>query len=538
MRLGLRGKILGLTASSVALVATALVVAQARAAHRFLAEESGGRVHGLATVLASDLAFPASQRNRPALQAALAAALAADPELAYAVIRAPRGEPLAEVRAEWLDRAGGEVPTPAGGAALREHVQVGGQPLMDVVVSMRFEPPAPGQGPVGRPGRGPVVGSVQLGRSVARLHARLDATTRQLLWLALGLGVACLAIAGLLASQLVAPLRRLAEAAAAVADGALTHPVEVAGADEIGAVAASFRRMQGALRAALADVHGAAVQVASEAATIREAVARQASMGLDQTSAVQEATAAVAQLSRASQLAAERADAVAAVSERTDRFSEEGTRAVAEAVDGMSRLGDQVNAIALAVAALSERTVQIGEITQTAIDVAEQSNVLALNAAIEAAKAGAAGEGFAVVAAEMRRLAEQSRAAAAQVKVILAQIARSTRQAVVASAEGSRRAGEATDLAARAGTAIQGLNEVVDTSVEAGREIAAHTRQQTIGVDQIAGAIGLIEAASTSALEGTYAIEQGARRLEAVAQRLAERVAGFGGRPAGAPPPP
>jgi len=173
--------------------------------------------------------------------------------------------------------------------------------------------------------------------------------------------------------------------------------------------------------------------------------------------------------------------------------------------------------------------VQIADITQTAIDVAEQSNVLALNAAIEAAKAGEAGEGFAVVAAEMRRLAEQSRGAAAQVKALLAEIGRSTRQAVFASEEGSRRAGEATQLAARAGAAIQGLNEVVDSSVAAGREIALNTRQQTTGVAQIASAIGLIETASVSALEGTYAIEQGAQRLEAVARRLAERVAGFGG---------
>ncbi len=256
---------------------------------------------------------------------------------------------------------------------------------------------------------------------------------------------------------------------------------------------------------------------------------------LDQTSAVQEASAAVLQLSRAAQQAAERAEAVAAAGEKTDRFSEEGTRAVAEAVDGMARLGDQVNAIAHAIAALSERTVQIGEITQTAIDVAEQSNVLALNAAIEAAKAGEAGEGFAVVATEMRRLAEQSRAAAAQVKGILAQIARSTRQAVLASEEGSRRAGEATHLATRAGTSIQGLNEVIDSSVSAGREIAANTRQQTAGVIQIAESIGLIESASASALEGTYSIEQGAQRLEAVARRLEARVAGFGAGPARSP---
>ena len=227
--------------------------------------------------------------------------------------------------------------------------------------------------------------------------------------------------------------------------------------------------------------------------------------------------------------ATDRADQVVAVSERTDRFSEEGTRAVAEAVEGMARLGHQVEEIARAIAALSGQTVRIGEITQTAIDVAGQSDVLALNAAIEAARAGEAGQGFAVVAAEMRRLAEASRGAAAQVRAILPEIARSTRQAVVASEEGSWRASEATTLAARAGSAIHGLGEAIEASVTAGREIAANTRQQTAGVGQIATAIGLMESASTSALEGTFAIEQGAQRLEALARQLAERVASIGG---------
>jgi methyl-accepting chemotaxis protein len=522
MRLGLRGKILGLTAGSLALVSTLLLAAQWSLGHGTIADEAGARAAGLAAVLASDLASPTAAGDRQALQAALEGLLNADPEVVYAVIRSAAGDKYAEVRSTRLAlEKGAPPPPPRIEVAQRAHLGVAGQVVMDAVAPIRHDP---------RQGsRGPVVGSIQVGRSVERLHRRMDVTTQRLVLLALAAGGGCLLLASWLASRLVAPLRRLSEAATAVAAGALTHRVEVGGADEIGAMAEAFRRMQAGLSAALAEVHTAAGQVATEAAAIREAVSRQAAMGLDQTSAVQEAGASVVEFSRAAQLATERADAVVAVSERTDRFSDEGTRAVAEAVDGMARLGEQVTEIARAIAALSERTVQIADITQTSIDVAEQSNVLALNAAIEAAKAGEAGQGFAVVAAEMRRLAEQSRGAAAQVKGILAEIARSTRQAVIASEEGIRRAGEATQLAARAGSAIQGLNEVVDSSVAAGREIAANTRQQTTGVGQIAGAIGLIEAASTSALEGTYAIEQGAQRLEAVARRLAERVAGFGG---------
>ncbi|MBK9518637.1 MAG: methyl-accepting chemotaxis protein [Anaeromyxobacter sp.] len=529
MALGLRGKILGLTAGSVTVVTGLLLVAQASLSHATLAGALADRTRALAASQAVGLAAPAARLDRAALQAAVDGLVAGDTGLAYVVLRSPAGERLAEARGEALTRAG-TTPPPAPGreATLREHLEVGGQLLVEAVEPIRFEPPEVSGRPGGRPGRGPVVGTVQLAFTVDRLHAEQEATSQRLVLLALAASAVCLGGASLLASRLVAPLERLGVAAACVAAGDLARRVDVVTGDEIGALADSFRRMQAGLREALAEVHGAAGQVTREAAAIRAAVARQATMGLDQTSAVQEAGASVVELSRAAHLATERADAVVAVSERTDRFSEEGTRVVAEAVDGMGRLGDQVNEIARAIAALSERTVQIGEITQTAIDVAEQSNVLALNAAIEAAKAGEAGEGFAVVASEMRRLAEQSRGAAAQVKAILAEIARSTRQVVLASEEGSRRAGEATHLAARAGSAIQGLNEVVDSSVKAGREIARNTRQQTAGVNQIAAAIGLIEAASTSALEGTFTIQQGAERLELVAQRLAVRVAAFG----------
>ena len=519
MRLGLRGKIMGLTTGSVALVTATLLVASDQAAHRFMTAEAGAHATALAEALAAQLARPAAEGDLAELQRALDALLAADGELVYAVVRAAGGRALAQA-----GRPGAVPPAAAVDASLRPHLEVGGHAVIDAVALMRLAPGAAGS----QPARA-LVGSVQLGRSVDRLHAERRARTGLLLLLALAAGAAGLLIAGRLAARLVTPLERLAAAAAAGAAGDLALPVEADAEDEVGALAASFRRMQAGLRTALVEVHAAAGQVTQEAAAIRSAVTRQATMGLDQTAAVQEAGASVLELSRAARLAAERADAVVAVSERTDRFSEEGTRAVADAVDGMVRLGQQVNEIAHAIAALSERTVQIGEITQTAIDVAEQSNVLALNAAIEAAKAGEAGQGFAVVAAEMRRLAEQSRAAAAQVKAILAEIARSTRQAVIASEEGSRRGGEATALAERAGTAIQGLNEVIDSSVAAGREIAAYTQRQTAGVGQIAAAIGLIESASASTMEGTFAIEQGARRLEAVAQRLAERVAGFGG---------
>ncbi len=357
----------------------------------------------------------------------------------------------------------------------------------------------------------------------------------QLTVVALLTALACLLAAWFAARRLVTPLTRLADAAAGVASGDLGRPLLVDGSDEVGEVGLAFLRMRDALAASQAEVRAAAEEVAREAHAIRVAVERQAAMGLDQASAVQETSLAVAEVAHASETVTTRAGLVAASSQRTDALSDEGTRAVAKAIEGMDRLREQVDAIAVAVAALTGGSVRIGEITQTAIDVAEQSNVLALNASIEAAKAGEAAQGFSVVAAEMRRLAEQSRSAAAQVRGVLAEITRAIRQAVTATAVGSRRAREATALAQRAGQVIDGLGQVVLESGEAGRAIAVQTRQQVEGVQLMVAALGAIEGASANALEGTFAIEQGARRLEALAARLAHRV---GARPGegGAPP--
>jgi methyl-accepting chemotaxis protein len=459
--------------------------------------------------------------------------MAGAPGLAYAVVRSPGGEVLAEARHASLGREGLRPPAPAAPGVLRDHLPLGSLLVSDLLVALPAGDPA-GAAPPGAP-----AGTLQVALQVGEAHAALRAVGLRLALLALLAAAVVLAAASVFARRLAAPLVRLAQAAARVPAGGAPLEVEADRGDEIGEVARAFRDMQVGLGEARAQVAAAAEEVRREATGIREAVRRHAALSLDQTTAVQETGATVSVIAQTSQLATARADEVVAATQRTDRLSAEGMQAVAEAVDGISRLGEQVNRIALAVAALSERGLQIGEITKTAIDVAEQSNVLALNAAIEAAKAGPAGRGFTVVAFEMRRLAEQSRAAAAQVKSILADIARSTRQAVVAAEEGSIKAGEATRLALDAGTAIDGLVKVVTESVVAGREIATHTRHHSEGVEQIVGAIGAIEAASTTALEGSMAIEQGARRLEALAARLAQRAGGLGegAAPAALPPP-
>ncbi len=519
LRIGLKGKFIGLIGGSLALLASVLMAADVWLSHLGMSEEAADRALAQGHTAAIDLADRVTAKDREGLRDILERRVAAGDGLAYAVVRDAGGQLLAEARSPAL--AGVALPPPGRPEETsgRGRLRVGVQRVTDTSVEIRR---------AGAVGPKELVGSIQVAVGMEQASVAMNEVLRRLTLVALLTAIACLWLAWLAARRLVTPLTRLAEAAAGVARGDLDQPVAAAGRDEIGDMAAAFLRMREALAASQSEVRAAAEEVAREARAIRVAVERQAAMGLDQASAVQETGAAVAAVARASETVTAHAEQVAAASQRTDTLSEEGTRAVAEAIEGMTRLGEQVDAIAVAVAALTGGSVRIGEITQTAIDVAEQSNVLALNASIEAAKAGEAAQGFSVVAAEMRRLAEQSRSAAAQVRGVLAEIARATRQAVHATAEGSRRAREATGLALRAGRVIDGLGQVVRESGEVGRAIAVQTRQQAGGAQQMVAALGAIEGASATALEGTFAIEQGARRLEALAARLADRVGASG----------
>jgi methyl-accepting chemotaxis protein len=520
-RFGLRAKIMSLIGASLALLALVLLASIVWLSHLTLGVELAHQALAQGHTAAIDLADEVAAGDRDSLESILQRRLAAGDGLSYAVVRDASGQVLAEARIPVL--AGLALPPPGLPEVTRGrgHLRVGEQRFTDTSVEIRRM-----EG--GRPGE--VVGSIQVAVGLEQASVAMDDVLERLAMLALGTALACLALAWFASRRLVTPLTRLAEAAAGVARGDLARPITGAGRDEIGDMAAAFVGMREALARSQAEERAAAAEVAEESRAIRVAVERQAAMGLDQTSSVQETGVAVAAMALASETVTTHAEQVAAASQRTDSLSEEGARAVAEAIDGMNRLGEQVAAIAQAVAALTGASVRIGEITQTAMDVAEQSNVLALNASIEAAKAGESAQGFSVVAAEMRRLAEQSRSAAAQVRGVLAEITRATRQAVQATAEGSRRAGEATALALRAGQVIDGLGQVVRASGEAGRAIAVQTRQQAGGAQQMVAALGAIEGASATALEGTLAIEQGARRLEALAARLADRVGAGPGR--------
>ena len=481
-RLSLRTKILAITGVSGLVVTLILAGTFSQQMRTALKAEFSKRAAAASHELAHHLSIATWSRDEQGLRLAAAATVRSNPDMTYVVVRDPKGEILGEARASRLVSPA-LLPALSPRAEPRE-LYVGGRPVLETSAPVVFVPRG---GPADAPAL--QVGSVQVGLELDEL----DRTVSRMALRGLGPGVlalvACLVLAAVLCRILITPLERLAHAAAGIAAGDLRQQIEAVGNDEVGDLARSFATMAEVLTNLLKDLRGAAADMEREATNVLATSSQQSAMANEQASAIHETGATVAEIAQTSKQATSFADTVISGTARSDALSAEGQKVVDESVAGMEKLSEQVKAIALAITDLNEQTLQIGDIISTVKDVAEQSNLLALNASIEAAKAGDQGRGFAVVAMEMRTLAEQSKMAANQVRALLGEVQKGTRAAVMATEEGSRRALAAMDLAQSAGTAIKGLSDLIRDSSSAARQIAGNTRQQTIGVEQIAAAM-------------------------------------------------
>ncbi len=322
-------------------------------------------------------------------------------------------------------------------------------------------------------------------------------------------------------------LSRIAASAERMAAGDLTSFADDPGRDEIGRLAGALREMtsrMGGIVGRLQEASGSLTDASSE---ILASSARQGQSAAHQASSVTETGATLSELKAIFTEAADRAQEVIQLARKSEESTQSGRSAVQESVTAMEQIRDEVTHIARTIEGLVEKTGQIAILIDTVNDLSEQSNVLALNAAIEAARAGEHGKGFAVVAREVRNLAKRSKESTAQVALILSDIQAASREAIAVIEEGTRKAQVGMELAQRAGISIVSLNQVIDASSTAAKQIAASIRQQSAGMEQIWQAMRDIDHSVQEGVTGIQGLERSSQAMKSLSEQMTTLVGNY-----------
>ena len=275
------------------------------------------------------------------------------------------------------------------------------------------------------------------------------------------------------------------------------------------------------------QIRQASANLLKAASDIRDSTGQQAIGTSQQTSALSETAATIGRVKDMAEQNSKRALEMASAAQKTVEVSSSGQQAVAYTIESITQIRDKVQDIAGNILELSDQTQQISEIITTVNQIATQSNLLALNAAVEAARAGEHGRGFAMVAAEVRDLAEQSRSATAQVRLLLGDIQQATQATVLVTQEGAKDVDRGVQLAVQARAAIEHLAEVIQDSAQASAQMVVSGQQQASGIDQIMTAMEHINIASTQNLDSTRKADRAAQNLNVLARHLTELVEQF-----------
>ncbi len=345
------------------------------------------------------------------------------------------------------------------------------------------------------------------------LYAAANHIQSYILFASLILAVILAALIVTLIHKFLEPLKETACILEKIAEGDLTVQPTVASNDEIGSMQRACQLMVTRLNDILRKTAANASQVAS-AASQMHVTSEQMSTGMEQVVAQSMSVATAGEeMAATSGDIARNCLMVAEGSKQANATAENGARVVESTISGMARIAERVKASAQTIENLGVRSDQIGEIIGTIEDIADQTNLLALNAAIEAARAGEQGRGFAVVADEVRALAERTTKATREIDKMIKAIQNETRQAVSAMEDGVTEVERGTAEAARSGTALGDILDQINAVNLQVNQIATAAEEQTATTSEISYNMQQI----TEVVRGT---SQGAQNSAAAAAQL------------------
>ncbi len=364
------------------------------------------------------------------------------------------------------------------------------------------------------------------------VNQRLDAHNQQANLSSLLIGLVA-AVFGLLLVWLTArgvtrPILAVAERLRDIAsgEGDLTRRLDYARDDELGQLTGWFNRFLDKLQPVIAQVK-ASLHEARGTADQSAAIASQTSAGMQlQHREIEQVATAANEMSATAQDVAHNASQAAEAARGADQASQEGLQLIASTRQTIANLAAGMDAAMDEARSLAGRSEQIGSVLEVIRAIAEQTNLLALNAAIEAARAGEAGRGFAVVADEVRNLAQRTQVSVEEIRVVIEGLQQGTRDVVDAMQAGQRQAQDNAQRMDQALPALQRIGEAVAVISDMNLQIASAAEEQSAVAEEVnrnvAGIRDVTESLSGQAEESAR-ISQALNRLANQQQALMEQ---------------
>ncbi|MCR9076140.1 MAG: methyl-accepting chemotaxis protein, partial [bacterium] len=330
-----------------------------------------------------------------------------------------------------------------------------------------------------------------------------------------------IAIAFMIIRSITTPIRRLTDMSNALAAGDLTiEHVELETEDDLGQLAISMNTLCDSLTDIVRSLQDSANQISSTTTQVA-ALANETHSGMGhQTQLVERCSAAIIELSSSAEEVAVKSKQAADHANASGESANEGSSVVDSTIKDMQKINEAVRAGSTSVTELGRRSEEIGQVIAVINDIADQTNLLALNAAIEAARAGEHGRGFAVVADEVRKLADRTTQATEEVEQSITAIRKDTARAVEQMQQGTECVNSGVEQASSAGESLSQIKTYAVDLSEMVNSIAAATNEQSAASSDVSRTIqeitSVTEQVSSSASESAQAMDDLAHRATAL----------------------
>ncbi|HHQ4912147.1 methyl-accepting chemotaxis protein [Aeromonas veronii] len=367
-------------------------------------------------------------------------------------------------------------------------------------------------------------------RLEADLHQRLAANQRHFWWVTAPLTVSLLLYLYLMIGAYLSlrdTVGRVRDIAARVNAQDLSQHIEIVGQDELAAISRDYNVTLETLRTLMLRVRENGVTVVESATEIEARTCRSQEVIADQQGETHQVATAIKELAATSQDMAGNALQAARMTQEAQNVVGQGEDVVDRTIKAIDHINREVLRTADTIGQLEQQCSQIGGVISVIRGIAEQTNLLALNAAIEAARAGEQGRGFAVVADEVRSLANRTQGATVEIQQMIEQLQSGARASVTAMSAASHEAQEGVGLAQEAKQAFGAITEKVDRMVDTNAIIASAIEQQGAVVNEIERNVVRISDGSDEALQVANAARDAARQIHQLTEQLRAMVQSF-----------